>query len=868
MGGEKSTRYFLRLLNRTNPENFKLIKNSDGETLVDPTEVEREIVRYYKSLYEDYDKSDIVESNPDDVFFANIESVGPAQDSLVSDPISVDELGKTLAGCKDSCPGPDGIPYSYYKSLWRIAGPILIDAWNHSLATGKLAPSHQVSFLKLIPKLGKDLTLMTNWRPITLSNCDHKLITKTYSNRMSQVVAEKIKARQTAYLKGRLINDNIRTILATINLSNIESEIDGLLVSLDARKAFDSIEHRYIENCLIRFGLHRFVPIFKILYSNLRSDILINGKIVNGYRILRGVKQGDALSCILFIMCMEPLLRNIETNPIIDPITTEAVGPLPKTCAYADDVSGLIKNNQKSLQGIFDEYSKLSRVSGLVLNAEKTEIMRINQSMKLNFTPSNYEITYLGVTHRTQTLESVKINGIFFQQDTGRATTENVDRIVRKTDGILVKWSARHLSILGRILILKTFAVSQLIYLMQSLILNETHFKLFNHILYKFIWNRHYRASKAPERIKREIINTPIKLGGFGMLDVAELDKGLKLRALARLLTSNHPFLTTVREGIDLRDFFAPKSSCNWEPISHMGVRLLGQIRKGYIGNPNLSNNLSYLSAIGKHKLRNAVSAHGRNSMVYFNIVTRGKSTLGELNQQEIRQLSRFLDEKLVRELTLRNLSSPLLMNQNVQDLILVSNKLVDISKLSSRQLRACLREIDPICLYKLGIILTPSEALTWTSNVNKITSVKYKSTLMRLAHGDIYTKEKLFRFSLIASPNCPRCGEVETLRHKFIECDYVARIWSAVTALTDKLKTAQQPGEDIERIIVGAATGATPTVATIHAEVIQRILYLKDEPDYLIRPRTVANLAVATVMKNEKSISIKRELETLLSDY
>ena len=129
-------------------------------------------------------------------------------------------------------------------------GPLMVEAWDFSLRTGKLCPSHEISFLRLIPKAGKDLKHLTNWRPITLSNCDHKLITKTYANRMSLAVASKIKERQTAYLKGRLINDNVRALLGSINVSNLEEQVDGLLVSLDAKKAFDSVEHSYIEKCL------------------------------------------------------------------------------------------------------------------------------------------------------------------------------------------------------------------------------------------------------------------------------------------------------------------------------------------------------------------------------------------------------------------------------------------------------------------------------------------------------------------------------------------------------------------------------------------------------------------------------------------
>ena len=118
---------------------------------------------------------------------------------------------------------------------------------------------NQLSFLKLIPKAGKDLKKLTNWRPITLSNCDHKLITKTYAKRLSMAVESCIDERQTAYLKGRLIGDNIRALLASVHTGNVEDNIDGLIISLDAKKAFDSVSHSYIEKCLDRFGLDNFV---------------------------------------------------------------------------------------------------------------------------------------------------------------------------------------------------------------------------------------------------------------------------------------------------------------------------------------------------------------------------------------------------------------------------------------------------------------------------------------------------------------------------------------------------------------------------------------------------------------------------------
>ena len=343
----------MRILNRPAPDDFEIIENENGDLLENYEAISAEIVRYYKKLYEDYEKN-VLREEEDDEFFNNIGVISENDASEVSKPIDKLELGKTLATCKDSAPGPDGIPYAYLRHLWPVIGDIVVNAWNYSLATKALPPSHKLSILKLIPKAGKDLKKLTNWCPITLSNCDHKLITKCYANRMSAKMATVISETQTAYLKGRMINDNIRAMIMALNAANEDENVDGLLVSLDAKKAFDSVEHSYIIKCLEKVGLSSFVGIFKILYRDLSSDIIINGKIVKGFRILRGVKQGDALSCVLFIICMEPLLRNIEANDAIEKIYVDSVSDyLPKVMSYADDVNGTIKNNAESIKNLF-----------------------------------------------------------------------------------------------------------------------------------------------------------------------------------------------------------------------------------------------------------------------------------------------------------------------------------------------------------------------------------------------------------------------------------------------------------------------------------------------------------------------------------
>ena len=48
---------------------------------------------------------------------------------------------------------------------------------------------------------------------------------------------------------------------------------EGMIVSLDAEKAFDSIEHWYIKEILKKIGLNKFVKVFEILYKNQGVEI-------------------------------------------------------------------------------------------------------------------------------------------------------------------------------------------------------------------------------------------------------------------------------------------------------------------------------------------------------------------------------------------------------------------------------------------------------------------------------------------------------------------------------------------------------------------------------------------------------------------
>ena len=855
--GEKSTRYFMRLLNRPTPDDFKKITREDGIEISDPEQIKDEISQYYRKLYEDFE---VLEEVDDQTFFANILPVSDESDQAISSPLTIDELRATLQTCKDSSPGPDGIPYSVIGLMWPVYGQLLLDSWNFSLEKGKLPPSHKTSYLKLIPKMGKDLSKLTNWRPITLSNCDHKIITKTFSKRMCEHVASRLEERQTAYLKGRLINDNIRSMIATIGLTQ-EENLQGLIVSLDAKKAFDSVNHKYIEKCLERFGCQSFIPIFRTLYNELSTDIIINGRIEKGFKILRGVKQGDALSCIIFIICMEPLLSNIQANVDIEPIPSRRLNALlPKSYAYADDVNATICDSERSLKALFQEYERLTKQSGLELNADKTEILRLN-----NDNETTFNVRYLNKMFNLTTIPKIKVNGIVLQKDLIALERENADAICQKMNQHLKKWSRRNLTTLGKILIVKTFGISQLIYFMQTLVVSSESFKKFNAMLYKFIWNRHFLAAKAPERIKRDIVNLPTKLGGLGMLDIVALDDSIKIKAIGRLKDSQHPFLKLVKENIDFEQFFNPRPLVAIENFSRRGCDLVKEDRLKLLRSIKLRGNRILIGAIREMQIRLILSRAGQQSLTFFMIWSRGARKIKDLTQRELGDLRRYINPESFEALRTANETRIQINDPSHSSTYFINGMPKLLSKCTSKEIRLERAMLSPLCSYKIGLNLERSQALSWGLRVSKLTSTRHKNILLRVAHGDIYTKERLVRFGMAQDPLCPRCNEIETLKHKFIECDYIKRIWDIAFCLSSQASVTNPINEDPIEAALGAYLTSNITILTLNAELLLRINSLKEE-NYLLHPKFFVKATLDFLIRREKKKEVRDTLKSIRS--
>ena len=238
-----------------------------------------------------------------------------------------------------------------------------------------------------------------------MSVCDLKIITKAYADRLKLVLPHILCEAQAAYVPGRDISFNNRLL----NISKLyarEQNEDFCVVLLDAKKAFDWVSHCYLVKVLQAYDFPiEFIQVLKTLYSNLESVVQVNGHLSQPFPVKNGVKQGDALSCGLFVLAIGPQLRNLFNNDHIEGLTIPTnlhVLEEVKVLAYANDVTVICCNSD--LQPIFNEYERLTFLSGLELNADKNEIF--------NFIPSIQvlnRLSYCGSFFQVGRVDEIKI---------------------------------------------------------------------------------------------------------------------------------------------------------------------------------------------------------------------------------------------------------------------------------------------------------------------------------------------------------------------------------------------------------------------------------------------------------------------------
>ena len=284
----------------------------------------------------------------------------------------------------NTAPGPDSIPYGFWKSLaaWVSAHnkahpqDTLPGFWDTFVSLANNIKSHGTGHfcfkdanMSMFFKKGNP-TLAKNYRPISAMNTNCKMYTNLVNNCLAPWPVAKLHPDQKGFVLGWLITDHTRLAYEVAHLAD-STGTNGFLVSLDQAKAYDHMDQSWLLRVLCRMGLDPdLCNTILDLVTECHSCVCINSSYSTAFSLRRGVRQGDPLSCLLYNFSIEPLAMCLRVT--LQGFSLLGLPPI-KLMFYADNLN-LFLHAHEPLAPIKQCLDDMCFAIGSLFNHEKTDV--------------------------------------------------------------------------------------------------------------------------------------------------------------------------------------------------------------------------------------------------------------------------------------------------------------------------------------------------------------------------------------------------------------------------------------------------------------------------------------------------------------
>lgn len=782
--GEKNTAYFLRLEKRNyNNKCIRSLMNNDDNSIHKPDDILKECESYYKELYTEHQLN-----ATDSIKECNFKTINDADKEMCDSKISIEECAQALKQLPNNkSPGSDGFTTEFYKFFWISIKDLVYESYCYAMDVGELSIEQRRGILTLIPKMNRDNRYLKNWRPISLLNCDYKILTKLLAKRLQTVMQSIVDDDQSGYIKDRFIGENIITTANVMHYMNSTNK-PGIILLADFEKAFDSIKWSFIIKSLKTFGFgDHFIKWIRILYTNPISCVTNNGYASEFFPLSKGIRQGCPISALLFILAVEIMATMIRENT--DIIGIDIMDKTFKISQLADDTTLFLKDDM-SLKAVIRLLEDFQKMSGLKLNKEKTLTRRLGSSRQNKEKPFGLKwiqepFVSLGIWFSDNELEMIKLN---------------CNERWKKFENILNIWKQRDLSLKGKITIVKTLALPQLQYMCAMIAIPDDFIKQVNDKILEFIW-------KGKHLIKRDTLIGEIKEGGFKLPHFKSIVETCKIRWIQRLLDVHDKkwkiFFNYYFKQKDIKLFFIQKNNIkyvNTSELTHFCKQVITAWYNIYCIDPN------EIGSIENEPLwNNKRIIIGNKPVLYNTWVRKGINYIGDIMQKngEIMEpkhikekynlnvnLLHFYSLKIVIKKQWKDLMKPPTAELNTRHpLILYNRQLHPLEQLSSKKICSAL---------VMKVFKEPTAKAAWERHGYVINDTEWSDIYYRHFNCTRETKIQSFQYKLInrhlpcndivskwnseVSPDCLDCHNRDTIEHFLFNCPLVHAYWQNVS--------------------------------------------------------------------------------------
>lgn len=815
--GEKNSKFFLNL-ERKNSDSKLICQLEKNETVLQSQqEISYEIEDYYSTLYSEIPiREDLLNDLNLDIPKLD-ESDLALTEGLITEKECLNAL-KDMDNGKN--PGLDGFPADFYKFFWLNIKELVLSSLNYAFTSEKMSKDQRIGIITLIPQKDKIRTILKNWRPISLLTVDYKLIAKSLAIRLEKILPKIISQSQYAYVKNRYIGENVRAV-SDINDYLKQNNHSGIIMQIDFEKAFDSVNWKFMETTLNKYGFgESFKKWVKLMYTDISSAVLNNGHLTKFFQIKRGVRQGCPLSAILFILIVELLAQLLNNRKDIRGVTIQ--NKELKILQFADDTN-IILEIKEHIPKVLKLLKFFQKMSGLKTNVEKTVVYHIGCYQESQTAGRTY-----GLRWETN---NISVLGVTLSDDENENYTINFQKRIQSIETLTRIWAQRRLSLKGKITIINALLLPKLLYPATNLCVPNRVYGEVDKLLFNFLWDN------KPAKVKRSTIIRQISKGGLKMPEFSTKVKSWKCLWVKRadLSLNNSVWMTII-------DAFLPKETpfqlllkcrLNSENIANLNnlPAFYKEILKAWADIKNCSPVDTYKDVLSESIWLNKFVTIEAKSVLWKRWLNRGIKFIQDLlnDQNSFRTPAQFYSDFNLHTNFLEVLQIKQAMpgqwrkclhdgNYEKEEIdtnivIKLGSKSKSIRKIKSKDLywklienRADALE-KPACQHKWEKELhVPPEnfELIYRLPFTCCKYTKLQSFQYKIINRVVACNYWLFRTKIKSSGKCSFCEHIDSIQHFFIHCQKTLLFWKMLYKWWNNLEVPKIPDVHAIDILFG----------------------------------------------------------------
>ncbi|CAL1372026.1 unnamed protein product [Linum trigynum] len=763
--GDQNSSYFHTVTRARRKHNFVAgLRNNEGEWITDEEGKSDIATAFYQRLFTSDCQVENMIGRVDQLPIA-CGVTATMNERLTAEVLPKEVRDTVFAMGSKQAPGSDGFTGKFFKTFWDIVGASVIDAVCSFFVTSKMLRSFNHTWLTLILKVD-NVESIRQLRPISLCQFVYKIITKIMAERLATILPMLVTEGQNAFIRECQIVDNVLLGHELMHYLKIKSrgKKGYMALKVDMEKAYDRVEWPFLLAVMTKMGFSSVWCgwVHECLKSTSFS-VMINGAPKGYFSPSRGLRQGDPLSPLLFVICTEgfaALLRKAIAEKKLQGVKVAPQAPRISHLFFADDSYLFLRGTLQECENLITVLNEYEELSGQRVNLAKSAVCF---SRNIALTDQEFLGQVLGVG-------AVGVHDKYLGLPTliARSKVETFRYLEEKLLARLQGWKQRTLSWAAKETLIKAVAMALPLHVMSCFKLPLSLCWLLDRHVARFWWGVENGQDKVRWMSWRNMCRSKHE-GGMGFRRFEHFNQALLAKIGWRILNEPESLIAQVYKGKYfprsgfLEATTRSRPSWGWQSIL-FGRQLLSQGLRWQIGNGQSAPLLRSSWIPGLHPQVppfNPCVLPPNEELRVASVINGEEGTWCDAG------LALWFDPttcRLIKEIPLPR--------SNVEDRLLWHGTQDGVFTVKSAYHLAV--QLDRTCgkwRSTANWMDRPSWIRVWEAPIPP----KLRVFLWQILNRLLPTTEALIERNIPVHPRCPVCwAESETLEHLFLECPVV----------------------------------------------------------------------------------------------